>query len=106
MNVGNAKRSNVTFPFEVERRAADLEAAQWIRSVKDDDFFVVLETRDHRLLHRAEKGVTARTDILQIDHERIDRFELLRSGLGYRRIIEGVNHQTRARVDLIGEPFL
>ena len=111
VDVGHAEGADVAHPGGVERRAVDLEAAEGIGAVEDDDLFAVFEAGLDGELHRAGERVAARADVLQVDDEGIDVLQLGGGGLEAFAFVgdaavERIDHDAGARIDLVGIFFL
>ena len=76
-----------------------------IGPIEHDHFHAMLKAAFHRPLHRARKRIAANADVLQIDHQRIDAFQLRAGGnvMGVLSVIERKDRQPGLRIARIGE---
>jgi len=63
----------------VQHRARDVNAVDRVRAVENNKSDVVVGSRLHRVTHRRNIGIEARTDVLDIKHNGIDSIEHFRS---------------------------
>ena len=102
MDVGDAKRADAAEPLAVEQRAVHLQAAEGIGAVEDDDLDVALKAGLHRVAHDNVERVGAHTDVLQINHERVEAGELGLGGLAVGAV-QGIDGQAGASVHRVGD---
>src|ERR1700712_1939719 len=103
MNIRNTEASDVAHPLCIEQWTIDFQSSQGIWSVEYDYFLTAGKTCFHGGFHCADKSITARADILQIDDHCIDVLKLTARWheiFGFS-VVERKHGESGASIDLI-----
>ena len=96
-------KTDERFVIQIKQRSLDSGAIDRIWPIENDDFYARFFASAHAEIHRPDKRVIARPDVLKINEQNIEIFQHFRGRLAVFAV-QTINRNVKTRV-LVTFPF-